>query len=135
MKQMAAVQKPTPLKELVQPLCIAVTKKGRRARALNPLSAEDATLLRAVARGEFTVNGCRNRDIRALLYEKETADKAEVRRRSAAVGRKLRLLRVHGLIKKVPKTHRYHVSDQGRLAITALLAAAEANATMLAAAA
>ena len=135
MTAMAAVEQTTPLKELAQPLCVAVKKKGRRARALNPLSAEDAALLQAVARGEFTINGFRNRDIRALLYTGEAADKPEIRRRSAAVGRKLRMLRLHGLIRKVSKTHRYQVSDQGRLVITALLAAAEANATMLASAA
>ncbi len=43
------------------------------------------------------------------------------RRRSAAVSRKLRLLRAHGLIQKVPKTHRYQVTSHGRLAITAIL--------------
>jgi hypothetical protein len=37
------------------------------------------------------------------------------------VSRKLRILRAHGLIQKVPKTHRYHVSSHGRLAITAIL--------------
>jgi predicted transcriptional regulator len=45
----------------------------------------------------------------------------EKRRRSAAVSRKLRILRAHGLIQKVPKTHRYHVTSHGRLAITAIL--------------
>jgi hypothetical protein len=30
-----------------------------------------------------------------------------------AVGRQLRLLRAHGLIAKVPKTHRYLVTEQG----------------------
>lgn len=135
MKDMAAVEQSIPLKDLAQPLCTAVKKKGGRARALNPLSPEDASLLKAVARGEFAINGLRNRDIRALLYSQESADESETRRRSASIGRKLRLLRAHGLLKKVPKTHRYHVTDQGRLAITALLAAASANASTLAKAA
>jgi hypothetical protein len=39
----------------------------------------------------------------------------------------LRLLRAHGLIHKVPKTHRYMVSEPGRKAITALLAARNAS--------
>jgi hypothetical protein len=134
-KAMAAVEQATPLKDLAQPLCVAVRKKGRRARALNPLSSGDASLFQAVARGEFAINGLRNRDIRALLYGGEAADEAEARRRSASVGRKLALLRAHGLIRRVSKTHRYQVTDQGRLAITALLAAAEANATTLAKAA
>jgi hypothetical protein len=135
MKEMAAVQQTTPLKDLAQPLCVAVRKKGRRARALNPLSSEDASLLQAVARGEFVINGFRNRDIRALLYTNDANDKPEARRRSAAVGRRLRLLRAHGLIRKVPRTHRYQVSDKGRLIITALLAAGRADASTLAKAA
>jgi hypothetical protein len=135
MTAMAVVDRPTSLKDLAQPLCVAVRKRGRRARALNPLSAADASLLQAVVRGEFAINGLRNRDIRALLYPKETADRTEARRRSAAIGRKLTLLRLHGLIRRVPKTHRYNVTDKGRAAITALLAAAQANAATLAAAA
>jgi hypothetical protein len=134
-KAMAAVEQTTPLKDLAQPLCVAVKKKGRRARALNPLSSEDAALLSAVARGEFAINGLRNRDIRALLHPNPPADKTKARRQSAAVGRKLAMLRVHGLIRKVPRTHRYQVTDKGRLTITALLAAAQANATVLAKAA
>jgi len=94
----------------------------------------------AVSRGEFTINGLRNRDIRTLLYPnastgKTKIDKAKTRRQSAAVGRKLAMLRVHGLIRKVPRTHRYQVTEKGRLTITALLAAAQANATVLAQAA
>jgi hypothetical protein len=135
MKEMAAVQQTTPLKELARPLCASVKKKGRRARALNPLSSQDALLLQAVARGEFAVNGLRNRDIRALLYPSETADKSEACRRSAAVGRKLVMLRLHGIIRKVPKTHRYKITDKGRDAITALIAAGQANAAALAQAA
>jgi len=41
----------------------------------------------------------------------------------AAVGRRLRLLRAHGLIAKVSKTHRYVVTQRGRCVITALMAA------------
>jgi len=37
------------------------------------------------------------------------------------VSRKLRLLRAHGLIQKVPKTHRYQVTAAGRQAIIAVL--------------
>jgi hypothetical protein len=105
--------------------------RRRRLRALNPLAREDSDLLEAVARPEFLINGLRNRDIRRLLYPTEPQDQAEDRRRSAAISRKLRLLRAHGLIRKVPKTHRYIVSPHGRKAITALLAARDANADFL----
>ena len=88
-------------------------------------------MLQAVHRGEFAVNGFRNRDLRALLYPAAKPNTAELRRRSAAVSRKLRLLRAHGLIRKVPKTHRYVVSANGQRVITAILAASAANTAKL----
>jgi hypothetical protein len=96
-------------------------------RALNPLAAGDAALLTAVSRHEFLLNGLRNRDLRRLLYPGPKPAAAEQRRQSAAVTRMLRLLRAHGLIQKVPKTHRYVVSEAGRRAMTALLAARNAS--------
>ncbi len=96
-------------------------------QALNPLAARDAALLEAVGRQEFLINGLRNRDLRRLLYASEGATPSERRRRAAAVTRQLRLLRAHGLLHKVPKTHRYVVSEAGRKAITALLAARQAS--------
>jgi hypothetical protein len=101
-------------------------------RALNPLAASDAALLEAVSRHEFLINGLRNRDVRRLLYGADSAAApADVRRRSAAVTRQLRLLRGHGLIDKVPRTHRYVVSEEGRRAMTALLAARHASTERL----
>jgi hypothetical protein len=105
--------------------------RPRRVRALNPLAASDAALLEAVSRHEFLINGLRNRNLRRLLYAKPPATAEEQRRRSGAVTRQLRLLRAHGLIHKVPKTHRYIVSESGRRAITALLAARNASADQL----
>jgi hypothetical protein len=132
---LATVEDKTPLKQLAEPLCRRVQWKGRSARALNPLAEEDAALLEAVSRGEFTLDGFRNRDLRALLYADEASSPAEERQRSAAVTRKVRLLRAHGLIQKVPKSHRYQVSAAGRSAIAALLAARQADTAKLSAAA
>jgi hypothetical protein len=101
--------------------------RKRRVRALNPLAAGDAALLTAVSRHEFLINGLRNRDLRQLLYGDKTVSEEEQRRQSAAVTRQIRLLRAHRLIQKVPRTHRYRVSEAGRRAITALLAARNAS--------
>jgi hypothetical protein len=106
---------------------------SRRVRALNPLADDDATLLTAVSRHEFLINGLRNRDLRRVLFGDDTAPSGEQRKRSAVVTRKLRLLRAHGLIHKVLRSHRYLVSEQGRKIITALLAARNANTEQLAA--
>jgi hypothetical protein len=81
-------------------------------------------------RAEFSLNGLRNRDLRSHLYP-ATKDKQKQHRQMAAVGRRLRLLRAHGLIAKVPKTHRYIVTEKGRNIITALLAARNASTEKL----
>ena len=120
---MAAAKCRQPLKELAQEVCRRKVEKGRSIRALNPLGAADAILLETVNRGEFAINGFRNRDLRRHLYAGSANDAKEGRQRSGAVTRKLRLLRAHGLIKKVPKTHRYVLTDRGRQIITTLLAA------------
>lgn len=120
-----------PLKELAEAVCQR-THEGRRSiRALNPMGAGDAALLETVNRGEFALNGFRNRDLRAHLYRSATSDRREQRRRSGAVTRKLRLLRAHGLIRKVPKTHRYVLTERGREIITTILAARSADMQML----
>ncbi len=132
---MAAVKDTTPVHEWADPLCHRTAAPGknpqRKVRALNPLAAEDAALLTAVLDPKFTVNGLRNRDLVALLYEKPTANAKERRRRSSRITRLIRMLRGHGVLHKVPKTHRYQVSEGGRKAITSILAARNANADFL----
>lgn len=130
---LATVNDSRSLAELVEAVCSPVRWHGQRARALNPLATADAQLLEAVNRGEFAINGFRNRDLRALLFSKPPSDATEERRRSAAISRKLRLLRAHGLIHKTPKTHRYQISPHGRDVINALLAARRASIATLAA--
>jgi len=106
-------------------------KPPRRARALNPLATDDAALLAAVARHEFLINGLRNRDLRCLLFGAAAVPASDQKKRSAAVTRKLRLLRAHGLIAKVGRTNRYLVTEPGRKTITALLALRNASTEQL----
>src|SRR5260370_5273189 len=94
--------------------------EGGVTRALRPW-AEDKDLLRAVGRGDFQIQGLRNRDLHALLYDAPAATATEQRRRSAAVSRKLRMLRAHGIIEKIPCTHRYVVTKAGFQVIIPLL--------------
>ena len=98
---------------------------------MRPFDAKGAALLAAIQRGEFVINGFRNRDIHAILYSSHHRTEAERRRRSNAITRHFRMLRAHSLIRKVPKTHRYQVSDKGRILITAILALRQANTKTL----
>jgi hypothetical protein len=126
---LAAIDQTTPLHKLVDPITKPVVEGKRRFRALRPWSV-DALLLGAVIRGEFNINGFRNRDIRGLLHPGEVT-KAERRRQMAAISRRLRLLRAHGLITKVQKTHRYMLTNKGRTVITAVLAARDLSVEQL----
>jgi len=112
--------------ELSKKLCRPVFKEGRRYRALNPWSEADATLMEIISRGEWTLSGFRNRDLRNLLYP-AAADEFEVHRQSGRVSRALARLRAHGLIKKINGTYRYQLTSQARQILTALLVARQAD--------
>jgi hypothetical protein len=120
---LAAVDDTTTLRELAASIEKRVIWKGRGVRPLHPFESQDLTLLLAVNRGEFTINGLRNRDLQALLFSTPAASENEARRRSGAVSRKLRMLRAHGILQKLPHTHRYQVTDHGRLVLNAVLSA------------
>jgi len=85
---------------------------GRSARGFNPAARADIALFRAVLRGEHSIMGFRNVDIRRQLLP-ESRDPAERRRRSARVTRLLKRLHGHRLIAKVPRTRRWRVTDRG----------------------
>jgi hypothetical protein len=131
-ESLASVAEPHTLGELLRPLGQPVLGSGgRRARALNPLTGKDGTLLRALGQGEYLLKGFRNGDLRVALYG-PAADEEQRRRQAAAVTRQLALLRAHGLIVRVPKTHRYYLSAAGRRIVTALLAAHASDVLRLA---
>jgi hypothetical protein len=119
----AVVDTDTSMEELLAPLQRPVIRGQKRHRALQPFAEPDVLLLEAISRGEFLIHGVRNRDLQQLLYGQPAATKQEQRRRSAAVSRKLRLLRAHGLIRKVPTTHRYHVTAIGKEVLPAIMTA------------
>src|SRR2546426_372561 len=64
---------------------------------------------------------------KAVLYAAPADSPQEKRRRSAAVSRKLRMLRAHGIIHKVPHTHRYVVAPQARTTLVAILTSARTS--------
>lgn len=120
---LAAVDDSSTLEELTALVERRVRWKGQSVRALHPFDADDYALLKAVYRGEFSITGFRNRDLQSLLYATPPRTRAEQRKRSAAVSRKLRMLRAHGLIRKRSHSHRYDVSRNGRLILNAILLA------------
>jgi hypothetical protein len=131
LEALASTRGTEPLGTAVHKLCQPVQKDRYRFRGLNPLNQTDATLLEILSRGEWTINGFRNADLRKFLYPLPSRTDQQNRRRSGAVSRKLRLLRAHGLIRKVAGSHRYFLTDHGRKLVTLLLAARKADVQQL----
>ena len=129
LSHLAAIECPTTFGEVLIPLSRGITRNGRRHRGLHVLG-DDADLLHAVADGRFAVNGFRNVDIRTELFGPDN-DKKQTRRRSGQVSRKLALLKAHGLIRRVPRTRRWMLTEAGILATTLLSAASAASAPAL----
>lgn len=134
LEALAALAETRTVKELVEPMTRRVTEpQGKRTRTprqirgLNPLAAEDATLLTIVSDPKWMIAGLRNRDLVAALYPEQSKQTGERRRLSARVTRLLRLLRAHNLLTKVEGTHRYQVPAEARIKIQALLAIRNAN--------
>jgi hypothetical protein len=130
LQALASVTEKTPVGQASANICRPIVNAGRRHRALNPWSEKDAALLTAVSRGEYMINGCRNRDVRRQLWPKSGTQETE-RKRAAAVTRQLGLLRAHGLLRKISGTHRYILTETGRKIITALLTARQADVQQL----
>jgi hypothetical protein len=85
LEALASVRAGQSAEEVARAVCRPVQKDGRRYRALNPWSGEDAALLELISRGEWTVSGFHNRDGRAALYPGR-ADATEVRRQPGESG-------------------------------------------------
>jgi len=109
------------------------TASRRRKKHCKRLSVvrEDAALLTAISNPNWMIKGLRNRDLVSMLYSTDAEDPQERRRRSNRVTRLLRLLRAHGLLEKIPRSHRYEVSAEARTRIQALLACRNANPDQL----
>jgi hypothetical protein len=131
LEALASLTGTTPLHQEALRVCQAIALKGKRYRALNPWTAQDGALLEAISRGEFTLSGLRNRDLRALLYPSKPTSKLLQRRQAAAITRRLALLRAHGILHKLSGTHRYQLTSRGRRIVTALLAARNADIEQL----
>ncbi|HET6248373.1 MAG TPA: hypothetical protein VFE47_11795 [Tepidisphaeraceae bacterium] len=127
---LAKIECPQTLNESLRPLGKSITRDGRRHRGLRLMASQDAQLLTAVANGQFALNGFRNGDIRQTLFGKD-GDKQQAKKRSGQVSRKLGLLKAHGLIRRVPRTRRWMLTEAGKSITTLLAAAGNASATEL----
>jgi hypothetical protein len=121
---LASAQVEEKLKEVVAPACNRIRKNGKSYRGINPWQEQDYRLLSFLAKGENALSGFRNKDLRRWLYpESEDIDKQQHRRYAGRTTRRIKLLRVHGLVRKVAKENRYMLTAKGRKFACALMCA------------
>lgn len=121
LQALTAVDDDSEARALVDALTKPVCHRGRRRRALQPLSPADQALFWAALSGGHRLHGLRNRDLVRELNAQDAKDPIERRRRRARVTRQLQLLRAHGLIAKIPRSHRYKVTTKGERVMTACI--------------
>lgn len=85
--------------------------QDRTYRGFNLLNSEELRLFLALSHGEFNISGFQNRSLRSLLPDYTPPQ----------LGRILKRLRMHGLIKKIGRTYKYYLTRLGKRVILAAL--------------
>jgi len=118
-EHMATVNEPVTFRELLAGVSNPVFNEGKRYRALD-VTGKDLIFLQAVADPKYSVDAISNKLLRMSLEKSPWTNGLTGKKLSARIGRHLRLLREHGLIKKLPKQQRYMLTDKGRKLTSAL---------------
>jgi len=130
---LSAVQVNDTLHQIARDACNRRSSNGRSVRGLNPWNEQDFKLLTFLAKGEWAVNGFRNKTLCAWLDPKiDTLDAPERKKLSARTTRLIALLRAHGLVRKIAKENRYLLTPTGQTFAQALLIASGLEVKQLA---
>ena len=98
-------------------ICSKKVSNGRTYTGYNVWSEETFQLFETISDGKYLIRGFTNRELRHAIC-KQNKDSRQERGR---ISRTLAKLRAHGLIRKIPHSRRYLVSDKGRRIIGALI--------------
>ena len=118
-EHMATVEEKTRLGELLDSVGSPLTRDGKRVRALG-VFGKDMELLRAISDPSFDVHAITNKKLQMSLQGAGWCNDMSGKQLSARITRHLRLLRYHGLIKKLPKQRKYVLTNKGRKITTAM---------------
>ena len=130
-EHVATTQSSAPFQSVLETVTKRKRKRGRSVRALEP-TGKDLAILKAIADPRFTVGGFCNKDLRRLLANDPRYVGKTDKQRSGMTTRFLRLLRDHGVIRRLPKSRRYQLTTCGRQLVTPLQAVLAASTEELA---
>ncbi len=135
MDDLATLQEKTPIRNLFDELTQHIIKNKHRFRGLDPVG-KDRELLLALGDHGFMITGLTNKMLRKRLQDTSFGSGRTEKQLSAKISRHLRLLRIHGIIKKLPNQNKYQVTLKGKRltnALSAMLAASTENLLKIAA--
>jgi hypothetical protein len=118
LQALALVNPPQPVRRILDPISQRIVHQGRPYRALRPITKEEANIFRILLDGAFHIQGFRNADLRRILDPGAEGDPVRRRQSAGRITRYLRLLRAHGLIRKVTHTRYYRATNRGIQAMT-----------------
>jgi len=121
-EHMAAAEEKTRLGEVVSSVTSPIIAQDKKYRALD-VFGKDKALLLAVSDPAFDIHGITNKALQGKLIGMPWANGKAGKKLSGRISRSLRLLREHGLIKKLPNQRKYTLTDKGRKLTVALEAA------------
>jgi hypothetical protein len=128
---LSAVNDPSEAQRHLHNLSRSIRLNGRSYRGFNPVAKLDLQLFLSVLRGEHSIMGFRNHDIRLELFP-HTKDPNVLRRQSSRVSRLLKLLHVHKLIAKIPRSRRWRVTSIGHAIMSLFIRMHQENYSNLA---
>jgi len=90
--------------KLLKKLSTTVVENNRPYKGFNLFTDDDQKIFESIASGEFNISGFQNKNLRAKLAHKTTAQISMIIKR----------LRTHGLVKKIGRSYKYYLTKIGR---------------------
>ncbi|MGD9212311.1 MAG: hypothetical protein PVI90_16135 [Desulfobacteraceae bacterium] len=112
MDDLSTFSQDSPAREIIDQITSRVTQNGRNYRALDP-TGKDRQLLQLIADPAFRISGLTNKMLRQHLKNTQRANECTDKQLAAKISRYFRLLRIHGIIRKLPKQNRYQLTLKG----------------------
>ncbi|NOQ46563.1 MAG: hypothetical protein GQ559_07805, partial [Desulfobulbaceae bacterium] len=132
---LATFQDTSPVSDFIDNMTRYVIKADHRFRAMDP-TGKDRELLQVISDSAFKISGLTNKMLRGKLSGTVLGMRCTEKQLSAKISRHLRLLRAHGIIRKLPRQNRYQLTLKGvKLTnmLNAMLAASTENLLKMAA--
>ena len=124
-KDMLTLNEKTPIRDMIDGVMKGIKENGKNFRGLDPVG-KDRELILLISDPALNISGFSNKQLRKELAKTSFGSGRTDKQLSAKISRHLKLFRVHGIIRKLPRQNRYLLTIKGMKlgkTLSALLAA------------